>query len=127
MDRLIAGRPLRSDGKLTIKSLAAEADVKRWVLTHKHTDLQDEFRQRIATHGETPEAFRHLADENRRLNQKVDRLTAELVTADKELKLYARVVQVLTLEKEQFRSEVANAASNIHPLRPRPKNDVERP
>jgi hypothetical protein len=38
---------VHSDGKLTIKSLAEEAQVKRWVLTHRHTDLQAEFRARI--------------------------------------------------------------------------------
>jgi hypothetical protein len=43
MDRLLAGTPLRSDGALTVVSLAAEADVKRHVLTHRHTDLKDEF------------------------------------------------------------------------------------
>ena len=37
MDRLLTGTPIRSDGKLTVKSLAAEADVKRWLLTHRHT------------------------------------------------------------------------------------------
>ena len=37
MDRLIAGTALHSDGKLTVKSLAEEAQVKRWVLTHRHT------------------------------------------------------------------------------------------
>ena len=36
MDRLLAGTPLHSDGKLTIVSLAAEADVRRHVLTHAH-------------------------------------------------------------------------------------------
>ena len=49
MDRLLAGTPIRSDGKLTAKSLAVEADVKRWRLTHHHTDLQDEFRDKIQT------------------------------------------------------------------------------
>jgi len=29
MDRLLAGTPLRSDGALTVVSLAVEADVKR--------------------------------------------------------------------------------------------------
>ena len=41
MDRLIEGKALHSDGKLTVKSLAEEARVKRWLLTHRHTDLQD--------------------------------------------------------------------------------------
>ncbi len=39
IDRLLVGTPLRSDGALTVVSLAAEADVKRHVLTHRHTDL----------------------------------------------------------------------------------------
>lgn len=33
IDRLLAGMPLRSDGKLTIVSLAIEAGLKRHVLT----------------------------------------------------------------------------------------------
>ncbi|MGN2638821.1 hypothetical protein ACTD5D_22160 [Nocardia takedensis] len=35
-DRLLAGTPLHSDGKLTILSLAQEAGIKRWLLTHKY-------------------------------------------------------------------------------------------
>ena len=38
MGRLLDGNPIRSDGKLTIISLADEADVKRWILTHRHQD-----------------------------------------------------------------------------------------
>ena len=41
MERLLAGTALHSDGKLTVKSLAEEARVMRWLLTHRHTDLQD--------------------------------------------------------------------------------------
>ncbi len=56
MDRLLAGTPLRSAGKLTIVSLAIEADVMRHVLTHKHTDLKDRFlpkdRQGLAGAGQ---------------------------------------------------------------------------
>ncbi|WP_433611935.1 hypothetical protein [Prescottella agglutinans] len=48
IDRLIAREPLYSDGKLTIKLLAKEAQIKRWLLTHRHTALQTEFRARIA-------------------------------------------------------------------------------
>lgn len=47
MDRLIDGQPQRSDGKLTIKSLAAEAGVPRHHLTELHTDLKDQFYARI--------------------------------------------------------------------------------
>lgn len=63
MKRLIDGEPIRSDAKLTVKSLADEAGVKRWLLTHKHPDLQEEFRSRVATQGEIPEAQRSLAND----------------------------------------------------------------
>jgi formylmethanofuran:tetrahydromethanopterin formyltransferase len=41
--RLLAGAPTRSTGALTVLQLAAEAGVKRWVLTHKHPDLRQAF------------------------------------------------------------------------------------
>jgi hypothetical protein len=40
MGRLLLGSPLRSDGKLTVKSLAAEAGLRRNKLTHRHTALK---------------------------------------------------------------------------------------
>ena len=57
MARLLDGDPIRSDGKLTVKSLAAEAGLKRWYLTHKHTDLRDEFYDRVRAQGTTPAAM----------------------------------------------------------------------
>ncbi|MGV9870818.1 hypothetical protein [Rhodococcus koreensis] len=52
MQRLFAGTPLRSSGKLDIVTLAQEAGVKRNKLTHKHTDLKDLFYvQRRTRHG----------------------------------------------------------------------------
>jgi hypothetical protein len=44
---MLDGTPLRSDGKLTIVSLAIEVGVKRHVLTRKHTDLYDLFYARV--------------------------------------------------------------------------------
>ncbi|MEU1789173.1 hypothetical protein ABZ553_25545 [Streptomyces sparsogenes] len=46
MQRLLDGCPTRSTGALTTLQLAAEAGVKRWVLTHKHVDLKEEFTRR---------------------------------------------------------------------------------
>src|SRR5258708_292633 len=43
MQRLLAGKPLRSSGRLDIVTLAEEAGLKRNKLTHKHTDLKDLF------------------------------------------------------------------------------------
>lgn len=98
MERLISGKPIRSDGKLTIKSLAAEADVKRWLLTHKHKNLQEEFRARVAQQGRVPEAQKKLLEENLELRSRVKRLSQELKQAGDELQRYARIVHVQTLE-----------------------------
>ena len=60
MDRLLGGTPVRSTGALTVVQLAAEAGVKRWILTHKHTDLRDEFQRRAQAASKLPAAFQHL-------------------------------------------------------------------
>ena len=54
MQRLLDGTPKRSTGALSVVQLAVEADVKRWVLTHKHTDLADEFRSCVEASGPIP-------------------------------------------------------------------------
>lgn len=106
MQRLIRGTPVRSDGKLTVKSLAAEAGVKRWQLTHKHTDLQDEFRALVRQNGKTPIAFEKTVAKNKELKARVHNLVTDLKQARAELARYARVVQVLELENAALQSEV---------------------
>ena len=51
MDRILAGAPERSNGALTIVALAIEAGVPRNALTQRHTDLKNEFYQRIREAG----------------------------------------------------------------------------
>ena len=104
-----------ADGKLTVKSLAEEAGVKRWLLTHKHTDLQDEFRARIAAQDCTPAAQQALLDENQLLRTRVDDLSERLAAARDEAKQLARIVQVLTLENEQLGAG-SKAGSNVRNL-----------
>ncbi|WP_234383301.1 hypothetical protein [Streptomyces dysideae] len=60
IQRLLDGRPTRSTGALTTLQLAAEAGVKRWVLTHKHVDLKEEFTRRKSEANGIPPAFQHL-------------------------------------------------------------------
>jgi hypothetical protein len=105
MSRLIAGTALHSDGKLTIKSLAEEAQVKRWVLTHRHTDLQAEFRALISdTTGKQPPALRKLQDAHAEAEEKVQNLRADLADLKATLRQYERVVQVLALENHQLKN-----------------------
>jgi hypothetical protein len=63
MDRLLAGTPLRSDGALTVVALAAEAGIKRHILTHRHTDLKEEFYARVRAQNRIPNSEKRLRDE----------------------------------------------------------------
>ena len=116
MDRLIAGKALHSDGKLTVKSLAEEARVKRWLLTHRHTDLQDEFRGRIANTAAEPPAIRALEEEKAKAAKKEKELTADVTALSATIHQLERVIQVLALENQQFRSGASDARSVV-PMR----------
>ncbi|MGV1005142.1 MAG: hypothetical protein ACOYEV_10365 [Candidatus Nanopelagicales bacterium] len=97
MDRILAGAPLNSDGKFTIKSLAAEAGVKRWLLTHKHTDLQDEFRAKAANQDDTPLAVQAAHADIQALQARIAQLSAALAIERETVKRLERVVNVLAL------------------------------
>lgn len=47
-NRLFAGTPHWSTGRLNAFQLAIETDVKPWNLTHQHTDLKDLSQQHVA-------------------------------------------------------------------------------
>jgi len=98
MGRLLKGQPIRSDGKLTIKSLADEAAVKRWILTHRHQDLQDEFRARVAQHRSDPEPVRLLKARVQDLLQENQQLRAKLREAKATTSMLERLVAVEALE-----------------------------
>jgi hypothetical protein len=104
MDRLIDGKPLHSDGKLAVKSLAEEARVKRWLLTHRHTDLQDEFRARISDANAEPPILRGLRQEKAEAVKRVKELTANVAALTATIHQLERIIQVLALENQQFRS-----------------------
>lgn len=113
MERLISGKPIRSDGKLTIKSLAEEAGVKRWLLTHKHTDLQREFRDRVANIEGVPKPLQDLLDKQKAIQERADKLAAQLHQARKELEMYARIVNVLTIENSEKDRQLQELAERL--------------
>ena len=115
MDRLIAGDPVRSDGKLTIKSLAEEAGVKRWMLTHRHTDLQDEFRARIAGFGAEPEPVRKLKQQVGDLQQENERLRRDLRDARQTCALLERHIVVDALEQLHANEQAASTGRRLRP------------
>jgi chromosome segregation ATPase len=107
MDRLLAGTPLRSDGKLTIVSLAAEAGLKRHALTHKHTDLKDRFYARVKAQVSVPASETTLRDEVASLLRKLDDTRAERDEYKQAADALARALNVLTTENDTIRREMA--------------------
>ncbi|MEV3894273.1 MULTISPECIES: hypothetical protein [Streptomyces griseus group] len=72
MDRLLAGKPTNSDGSLTVKALAAEADVHRMALMKRHADLKTMFYERVRQETlQVPEAEKKLRQTVTRLRQTV--------------------------------------------------------
>jgi phage shock protein A len=116
MDRLIDGKPLYSGGKLTVKSLAEEARVKRWVLTHRHTDLQDEFRARLASANAEPPILRALRDDKADAQKRVKKLTADVTALQATVHQLERIIAVLALENHELRSDRARSG-RVVPLR----------
>src|SRR5258708_15979179 len=117
MQRLLDGRPERSTGALTVLQLAAEAGVKRWVLTHKHPDLKTEFeRRRTATNG-VPAAYQSLTVQISDLTATNEQLRAQNTELQHRVDTYAQAIYRLSAELQQLRAE---QPGNVHHLRQRP-------
>jgi chromosome segregation ATPase len=103
MTRLLAGIPLRSDGKLTIKSLAAEAGLLRNKLTHKHTGLKDLFNALARAQNTRPAIVEDLHRHNENLRDKLHKITRERDNLKAAIERFARVDHVLEVENQQLR------------------------
>jgi chromosome segregation ATPase len=95
MQRLLDGTPKRSTGALSILQLAAEAGIKRWVLTHKHTDLADEFRSRVDALGPIPAAYSNLERQARDAQEANQELRAQNTQLRAQISAYARTIHEL--------------------------------
>lgn len=107
MDRLLSGTPLRSDGRLTVVSLAVEAGVKRHVLTHKHTDLKDRFYARVKAQQSVPASEIALREQNAGLRRKLNEMRAERDEYKQAADALARALNVLTIENDELRRKVS--------------------
>jgi hypothetical protein len=116
MQRLLDGTPLRSDGRLTVVSLAAEANVKRYVLTEKHVDLKDLFYARIRAIDQGT-AVSENPPELQRMRDRIAELTRETEQQRLVINALARTVQAL-----QCKLSRANRDGGVspRPLRPHP-------
>ena len=109
MDRLLAGTPLRSDDSLTIVALAAEADVKRHLLTRRHTDLEELFYARVRAQGSVPDSERKLRAQLARTRERLAEAQQEIRRLEADRAAFARAVNVLTLENGALREGASGA------------------
>ncbi len=112
-DRLLTGTPLRSTGELTVVQLAFEADVKRWLLTHKHRDLAEQFQARVRASGGDPPPVIELKARIQHLEEDNTRLRVDNAEQHKLTEYYANVINELataldrvTIEREQLLGNV---------------------
>lgn len=116
MGRLLAGEPLRSDGALTVVSLAVEADVRRHVLTHRHTDLKDEFYARVRAQGHVPASEVKLREQLADTAERLEAATAGVDKLSATVERMARVINVLTIENDALRSQASSNKDNVVPI-----------
>ncbi|WP_433206805.1 hypothetical protein ACQP1G_20725 [Nocardia sp. CA-107356] len=103
MERLLAGQPTNSTGALTVLQLAAEAGVKRWVLTHKYTDLREEFQTRRTRANGVPAAYQHLHARVVDLTARNEQLRADKAELEQQVAVYAQLIHELTTENTRLR------------------------
>jgi chromosome segregation ATPase len=124
MQRLLAGTPLRSSGNLDIITLAAEAGLKRNKLTHKHTDLKDQFYvERRARDGVTDREAK-LHNDIARLKARIDELRKERDNYRTANEVFARALHALTVENDNLRRNTSRSRTahltSIDPVEHRP-------
>jgi uncharacterized coiled-coil DUF342 family protein len=119
MNRIVAGAPERSNGALTIVALALEADVLRNALTQRHTDLKNEFYQRIKERGATQDVEARLHATVVKLKETITNKNKELKQLRADIPALVRTINQLTLENQQLREQVAHPDPNIIPSRGR--------
>lgn len=119
MERLLAGKPIRSNGALTIVCLAEEAGLKRHLLTHRHTDLRDEFYARVKAQGKIPDSELALRARIAELTDVVAKLRVDNRALVGQVTSLRRMNNVLAVENLGRRTAPNQPASNtVRPLRP---------
>jgi seryl-tRNA synthetase len=116
MDRILEGAPERSNGALTVVALAIEAGVPRNALTQRHTDLKNEFYQRIKEHGAGNEDEARLRATIATLRKTIASKNRELAQLRADVPALVRAVSQLTLENQQLRDMRSGTGGSVVPF-----------
>lgn len=115
-DRLLDGTPLRSTGELTVVQLAAEAGVKRWLLTHKHRDLPEHFQARARLLAGDPPPIAALKKKISELEDDNARLKAADAERQTLTEFYTHIVNELSAELDRVTTERDELLGNVRSI-----------
>ncbi|MGW4815983.1 hypothetical protein ACWEPB_30630 [Kitasatospora cineracea] len=122
MDRLLVGEPVRSDGSLTVASLAREAGVSR-ATAYRADEILERFRQKIEERTSGPDVPATLRERISELKGELREARRarheEIQTLRRSVDVLAQQVQALTLDNHALREALARSAS-VTALPPRP-------
>lgn len=115
-DRLLHGRPLRSTGELTVIQLAAEAGVKRWRLTHQHTDLMHAFQAAARQQRQESPLVTPWRERAEQLEADLALLRSENAGLRATVETYAQVIDDLNRAVDHLAAKPGNA-TNVRRIR----------
>jgi AcrR family transcriptional regulator len=121
MNRLLAHKPQRSTGRLNVAQLAIEAGVKRWLLTHQHTDLKDLFQHHVEQQEARRATVLRSAGELESLKTRYGQLLAHSQFLEARIEIYASALNLLAAENAALSDHTAEAAK-VRPLPRRPSH-----
>ncbi|MEU5397328.1 hypothetical protein [Streptomyces tibetensis] len=116
MDRILAGRAEHSNGALTIVALALEAKVPRNALTQRHTDLKNEFYDKVRNRGGTPDSEQRLRKQIRRLKELRAADTKEIAHLKADVEALVGALHQVTVENNYLRQQSAGRHSVVRSL-----------
>ncbi|MFB7596744.1 hypothetical protein [Streptomyces sp. NPDC056160] len=120
MDRILNGTPRNSNGALTIVALATEAGVPRNALTQRHTDLKNDFYDKVRARGGTPDSEQRLRTQVRRLQELRAADTEEIAQLKAEIEALVGALHQLTVENHVLRGQLAEQPTKVRllPIQP---------
>lgn len=114
MERLFAGHPVRTDGKLTKQNLWREADVSRATMNRATAVLTD--WDNLVNQSSASERNQKLTEEISRLRRRLNDNRTERQELQDQVDAAATVIAALLAENAALREQAANRSAVIIPL-----------
>ncbi|WP_416956463.1 hypothetical protein [Streptomyces sp. Agncl-13] len=116
MERLFAGKPQRTDGRLTKENLWQEAQVSRATM-NRAAGILARWDAHIAHHGKTTPGEARRDEEITRIRRKLADKTQECTALKRKLQAAATAIAALHHDNQALRDELGRRGGTVVPLR----------